>query len=127
MNVLTLKTSGRLKATQIYAQKNNEIYPSDIKKLLSNNIDTVYATKISRLAYLYIMFVEKNAAGRPVNQIASQLVNEDEGIIRGDAVIARTNHFGTNSKIFTLEDSEAKDVAERISKIAKTKIEVAFK
>ena len=89
---------------------------------LSGSIDIVYAIKISRLAYLYVMFVEKDSERRPVNKIASLLVNDGEGVVRGDAIIARADKFAASAKTFALEDDEAKDIFERIARIAKVKL-----
>jgi len=122
MKVLAIKSNNQITSMDIYTQKSSEITANDMKRWISGSIEIVYATKISRLAYLYIMFVEKDAKHRPVNRLASLLLNEGEGVVRGDAIIARTDKFATTAKTFALDEDEAKDIVERISKLAKSKL-----
>jgi hypothetical protein len=118
MKVLLLTANNRLKATQMFAHKNNEINTSDIKKLISGNVEIIFASKVSRLAYLYIMFVGRSTEGRLLNPMASLLAGDDVGPIRGDVVIARTNHLGAGAKTYALDDDEVKSMTERLSKVA---------
>jgi len=118
MKVLVLKTDERVTASQIAAQRHNEIQITDIKRLIPGALAFYFPAKISRLAYLYIMFAEKDADHRPVNRIASALLQEeDAGVIRGDVVIARTDHLGIGAKFFSMEDDEIQNVVERMTKI----------
>jgi hypothetical protein len=126
MKVLHIKTDGRVKAVRFITGRDNELTPDDIKKLMPSRAGIVLAAKISRLAYLYVMFVEKDAASQqlPTNILATRLTNEDAGLIRGDVILARTNHFGSGSKYFTLEDNEISGILERMSKLYGSEIEL---
>ena len=124
MKVLLVKTNDTVSAVQIFTQRNNEVSMDDIRKLVPRRADMLYLPKISRLAFLYVMFVEKDIHDRPINKLASSLVDEGTGAITGDVVIARTNHLGFGAKLFALEDSEIQNILDRLSKLAKTKVEL---
>ena len=123
MNVISLKTNNTIKSVHVFTQRGNELEMSDIKKMIPNRIDVLYPGRISRLAYIYVMFAEKDAVSRPVNKVASALL-DNERSVRGDVVIARTNHLGHNAKIFALEDNEIPDIVDRISKLFGSKVEL---
>ena len=123
MKVLFIRTNDTVSARQIFAHSQNELHMTDIKKLLSPSIETLYPTRISRLAYLYIMFADKEDKKRPVNKIASALVSKGTHEVRGDVVLARTNHAGSGAKIFALDDQEIEKVLERISLAVGHKVE----
>jgi len=123
MKVLLVKASNRVKAVPVSAQKNNEVAATDINKLLAGRTDVVLAAKISRLACLYIMFVEKGGAGKlPINIIASAVASAETGPVRGDAVIVRTSHFGAGAKYFALEDDEIQSIVDHMTKLLKAKV-----
>jgi len=124
MKVLSIKADGRVKAVRIMAQYDNEVTQADIKKLMPSRTGVILATKISRLAFLYVLFVERDAANKklPANMVASMLLNEDAGLIRGDVVLARTNHFGSGSKYYALDDAEINGIIERMSQLYGDKI-----
>lgn len=124
MKVLMVKTDNSVRATQIFTQKSNEVQWADIKKLLTNNAEPVYLNRISRLAYLYIMYAEKGSSERPLNKIATLLLGEADRVIRGDVVITRTDHLGFGSKILALEDDEVEKIVEKMSKLVGGKIEI---
>ena len=124
MKVLTVKTDNSVKATQIFTQRNNEVQWADIRKLMSSNVEPLYLRKISRLAYLYIMYAEKTAQDRPLNRIATLLLGDPERAVRGDAVITRTDHLGSGAKILALEDDEVQKIIEKMSILAGGKIEI---
>ena len=124
MKILYIRTNDTISARQIFAQRENELNMADIKKLLSDKIETRVPTKISRLAYIYIMFADKEGAKRPVNKIATALVSKDTYDVRGDVVLARTNHFGVGAKIYALDDQEIEKVLERIFLVLGRKVEV---
>lgn len=124
MKVLLVKTDDSVKATQIFTQRSNEVQWADIRKLLSSNVEPLYLNRISRLAYLYIMYAEKSAPDRPLNKIATLLLGDAERAIRGDAVITRTDHLGYGSKILALEDHEVQNIIERMSKLMGGKITI---
>ena len=122
MKVLILKSNGTVTTSRILSGKDDEISQNDVKKFLSNNIDIVVAAKISRLARIYVMFIEKDAAGRSVNHLATAIASVEAGVVRGDAIIARTSHLGGGAKTYVLDDDEIQDVLGRISKLTKTKL-----
>ena len=122
MKILIIKADNTLKAVQVFAQGNNEISFTEIKKLVSARANTIYVPKISRLAYLYVLYVEQDTKDHPVNIIATLLASTTEHPIKGDVVLARTNHLGAGAKIFALEDDEIAKIAEKISKIVGTKV-----
>jgi len=117
MKVLIIKTNGSIASVQVFAQKNNEISYNDIRKLVTSNADMLYAPKISRLAYLYVLFVEKGT-DHQVNPVATFLAG-GETLIKGDAVLVRTNHLGGGAKIIALEDAEITKIAEYVEKVRK--------
>jgi len=127
MKVLSIKASGKVSTIKIMTQRDNEVALDDIKKLMTSRIGMVLANKISRLAYLYIMFVEKDAQTKqlPTNMAATVLLNDDVGLVRGDVILVRTNHFGSGAKFFTLDDSEIKAIVEKMSTLYGSKIELS--
>ena len=125
MKVLILKANNTISTSRILSGKDDEISSKDVKKFLSNEITTVVAAKISRLARIYVMFVEKEASKRPVNNFASAIASIETGIVRGDAIIARTNHLGHGAKTYVMDDDEIQEVLALISKLTKTKLGVA--
>ena len=121
MNVISLKTDNTIRSVQVFAQMGNELDMSDIRRMIPNRLEILYPTRISRLAYIYIMFAEKEAMNRPINKVASAIL-ENERFIRGDVVIARTNHLGHGAKIFALDDDEIPQVVDRISRLFGTRL-----
>jgi len=119
MKVLIIKTNDVVTPVQIFAQGNNEISSADLRKLVSSNAEMLYARKISRLAYLYVLFVEKGDKVHSINKIATMLTGDHENPVRGDAVLARTNHLGSGQKILALEPSEVQKVTEYIELVKK--------
>jgi len=119
MKVLYIKPDGRVKAVRVMAQYDNEVTQADIKKLMPNRFGVVLAQKISRLAFLYVLFVERDSVTLklPVNMVATKLTNEDTGLLRGDVILVRTNHFGSGAKYFALEDAEVKTDMDDNSKL----------
>ena len=115
MKILFVNTDNTISARLIYAQSQNVIQMAEIKKLLSDKIEIIVAAKISRLASIYIMFAEKESGDRPVNKVASALVGKDVPPVKGDVIIARTDHFGSGSKFFALDDDEINTVKERLT------------
>jgi len=125
MKVLIIKTNDTVKAVRIMAQWNNEITFSDLRKLVSSHAEIIYAAKISRLAFIYVLFVEKDANVRPVNMIATLLSGNTERPILGDVVLVRTGHLGAGAKMFALEDDEIAKIGERISKLLGKKVVIS--
>ena len=127
MRVLVVKTNNVVRAVQIITQGYNEVPWADLRKLMPYDIEPLYINRISRLAFLYLMFVEKGYAHseRPINKLATQLINDPSAIIRGDVVIARTDHLGDHSKILALEEEEIQTIAAKLSKVSGAQIEVA--
>ena len=115
MKLLVIKTNNTVKAVEIYTKISNEIQWTDIRKLLSHHVESLYLNRISRLAYLYLMFVEKGAVELPINKLATKLINDPTKIIHGNAVITRTDHLGTGSKILAMDDNEIKKIIEHMS------------
>ena len=115
MKVIVIKANNNVKAVPVFTQKSNEIQWADIRKLLAQNVESLYLNRISRLAFLYLMFAEKGGKDRPVNKLATILLNDPAKLIYGDVVITRTDHLGTGSKIIALDDEEIKKIVERIS------------
>ena len=124
MKVLIIKTDNTVKAVQVFAQWNNEISFADIRKLVSSRANMIYVSKISRLAYLYVLYVEKDTKDHPINIVATLLASTTEHPIKGDVVLVRTEHLGSGAKIFALEDEEITKIADRISKIIGKKVEL---
>ena len=124
MKVLIIKTNNTVKAMQILAEWNNEISFSDLRKLVSSRAEMVYAPKISRLAFLYVMYVEKDGNVHPLNNVATLLSGNPDSPIYGDVIMVRTSHLGAGAKTFALEDEEITKIVERASKLLGKKVDI---
>ena len=122
MKVLLVKTNNTVRAVQIFTQGKNEVPWADLRKLMPGNPESIYLNRISRLAFLYLMFVDKHAAERPLNKFATLLLSDPTSAVHGDVVITRTDHLGSGSKLLALEDHEIDSILERLSKYSKTKV-----
>lgn len=124
MKILVVKTNETVKAVQILAKKDNEITFADLRKLVSSNSEMLYTPRISRLAYLYVMFVDKDSKVPQFNKLATLLTGDSSRPVMGDAVLIRTNHLGSGAKMFALENDEAAGLVERMSKLLGKKLEM---
>jgi len=124
MKVLMVETSNIVRAVPVITEKYNEVPLNNLKKLMPGRVEPLYINRISRLAFLYLMYVQRTSAERPVNNLATLLMNDPEKVIRGDVVITRTNHLGAGAKILILEDDEIKRIVDFMSRISGIRIEV---
>ena len=124
MKVMLIKADGSISMAKMFTIRQNEISLEDIRKMIHRGMDTIFLNKISKLASIYIMFVERGAGDRPINRIATSLVDESHRPVRGDVVITRTGHIGIGAKIFALENPEIDTLLERVSKIYGTPVKV---
>jgi len=126
MKVLVIKTDNTVHAVKVNTQWNNEISFADIRKHISSRPNILYVPSISRLAYVYVLFVEKDRKDRPVNIIATILSDSMGRPVRGNAILARSEHMGDGAtKTFALDDDEITKIVGYMSKNIDKKIVLA--
>ena len=124
MKVMIVKTNNTVRGVEIITKGYNEVTWADLKKLTTGNIDTVYLDRISRLAYLYVMYVDKSTPDRPLNKLATLLLNDPTKVVRGDVIVTRIEHLGAGAKILALENDEIDKIAKKLSTYSGSPIQV---